>query len=100
MHTAIHLLFPIPLCIGPLTSFLDADPDLTKPPQFTAYSSTNDEASGGGASPKPRPHATPTPGGGTGSRRPKGAHFTDTEIKVLRSAIQSKYIHIEEFTLV
>ena len=67
---------------GPLTSFLDADPDLTKP-QFTAYSS--DAPSGGGASPKPHPHTSPTSSVGT-SRRPKGARFTDAEIKVLRLA--------------
>jgi calpain-7 len=69
--------------IGPLTSFLDADPDLTKAPQFTAYSSS--EPSGGGASPKPRPSATPTPTGTSGGRRPKGGRFTDTELKVLRA---------------
>ena len=66
---------------GPLTSFLDADPDLTKAPQFTAYSSS--EPSGGGAPPKPRPSATPTPAI-TGGHRRKGGHFTDTELKVLR----------------
>ena len=62
-------------------SFLDADPDLTKPPQFTAYSS--ESAAGGRAPPKPRPTATPTSSVG-GNSRHKGALFSDAEKKLLR----------------
>ena len=82
MYAHSHSLF-----LGPLTSFLDADPDLTKAPQFTAYSSNE-------ASSKPRPQATPTSSVGSGSRRPKGARFTDAEMKVLRYTIFNSYYGI------
>jgi calpain-7 len=64
--------------MGPLTSFLD----LTKPPQFTAYSS--ESAAGGRAPPKPRPTATPT-SSVSGNSRHKRALFSDAEIKLLRA---------------
>ena len=77
---------------GPLTSFLEADPDLTKPPQFTAYSSDN--AAGGRASPKPRPTASPTSSVGGN----KGALFSDAEKKLLRYwlslALISESVHV------
>ena len=64
-----------------ITSFFDGDPDLTRPPQFTAYSS--ESAAGGGASPKPHPTASPTSSVGGNSRR-KRSLFSDAEIKSLR----------------
>ena len=69
---------------GPLTSFLD----LTKPPQFTAYSS--ESAAGGRAPPKPRPTATPTV---SGNSRHKRALFSDAEIKLLRYTCT--YVHVQ-----
>lgn len=77
---------------GPLTSYLDADPDLTKSPQFTAYSS-NDSSSGGGASARPHPQPAATPTGAGTSRRPKGGRFTDSEIKVLRYLTVARLMH-------
>lgn len=62
-------------CSGPLTSFLDADQDLSTGHKYTAYSSSNSQS------------ATPNIGGTSinrgGSGR-KGAKFTDHELKVLR----------------
>lgn len=64
------------LCFqGPLTSFLDADTDLTTAPKFDAYSGRT----------SPNPGSTPSSQHGTmGGRKPKGAKFTEKELKVLK----------------
>ncbi|XP_064402282.1 calpain-7-like isoform X2 [Halichondria panicea] len=63
---------------GPLTSFLDADTDLTTPPKFDAFSSRTSPTP---PSRHPPSHATLRHGGKPG----KGSKFTEKEIKVLRA---------------
>ena len=69
--------------LGPLTSFLDSDGDLSKAPQFSAYSSEGDRSPGLSSSTdslgNKRHQATP----GTKPHN-KGAKFSNAELKILR----------------
>lgn len=63
---------------GPLTSFLDADSDLSNAPKFNAYSGRTSPNPGSSSRPPPSHHGT------MGGRKPKGARFSEKELKVLK----------------
>ena len=82
LYTHLDYVYCCPL--GPLTSFLDSDGDLSKAPKFSAYSSDDGRKSPGlsrsadSSNRRPLQHTT------TGGRPHHGAKFSETELKILR----------------
>lgn len=67
--------------VGPLTSFLDSDGDLSKTPQFSAYSSGGDKSPGLSRS----TDSLRNKGCQSAPAKPqKGTRFSDAELKILR----------------
>lgn len=82
MATHMVLMFLPPP--GPLTSFLDSDGDLSRAPQFTAYS--EGDKSPGSSRLSRSVDSSSSHHQLSGGKPHKGAKFTDRELKILRYA--------------
>ena len=79
---------------GPLTSFLDADSDLSTPLKPNMYNSGPSKPPSSSSSfATPSPHAPSSPRPVTGGKRPK---FTENELKVLRCVRREGVDCVEE----